>query len=233
VIITIDGPAGSGKSTTARRCANCLGYVYLDTGAMYRAVALGFLRADVDPTTGDPATVLSTLSVEVEYEGDDMHVFLGGDDVTTEIRTSEVGTVASEISSFPAVRERLVEDQRRIGFEKEDTHGGVILDGRDTGTVVFPEADVKIFMVADVEERARRRQQEYAENGKDVPFDQVRQEIEDRDRRDRTRDIAPLRRADDAVTLDTTDRSIDEQVAFVVDRVKEVQASGTSTEGPQ
>lgn len=233
MIITIDGPAGSGKSTTARRCADQLGYVYLDTGAMYRAVALGFLRADVDPTSGDPATVLPTLSVEVEYEGDDMHVFLGGDDVTTEIRTSEVGTVASEISSFPAVRERLVEDQRRIGFEKEDTHGGVILDGRDTGTVVFPEADVKIFMVADVEERARRRQQEYAENGKDVPFHQVRQEIEDRDRRDRNRDIAPLRRADDAVTLDTTDRSIDEQVAFVVDRVKEGRVSGTSTEGPQ
>lgn len=200
---------------------------------MYRAVALGFLRADVDPTQDDPEPVLSSLTVEVEYEERDMHVFLGGEDVTTQIRTSEVGTVASEISSFPAVRERMVEDQRRIGFQKQETYGGVILDGRDTGTVVFPEAEVKVFMVADVEERARRRQQEYAAEGKDVPFEDVRQEIEDRDRRDRTRDIAPLRRADDAVTLDTTDRSIEEQVAFVVDRVKEVRASGTSTEGPQ
>ena len=233
MIITIDGPAGSGKSTTARRCAESLGYVYLDTGAMYRAVALGFLRADGDPTTGDPTAVLSSLSVDVEYQGDDMHVFLDGDDVTSTIRTSEVGTMASEISSFPAVRERLVEAQRRIGFEQQEIHGGVILDGRDTGTVVFPEADVKIFMVADVEERARRRYQQYLDSGKDVPFEEVRREIEDRDRRDRTRDIAPLRRADDAVTLDTTDRSIDEQVAFVVDRVKEGRASGTSAEGPQ
>ncbi|MFB6246964.1 MAG: (d)CMP kinase [Salinibacter sp.] len=233
MIVTIDGPAGSGKSTTARRCAERLDYVYLDTGAMYRAVALGFLRADVDPTQDDPDRVLSSLSVGVEYQEENMHVFLGAEDVTTQIRTSEVGTVASEISSFPAVRERMVEDQRRIGFQKEETFGGVILDGRDTGTVVFPEADVKIFLVADVEERARRRQQDYAEEGKDVPFEQVRQEIEARDRRDRTRDIAPLRRADDALTLDTTNRSIDEQVAFVVDRVKEVRASGTSTEGPQ
>lgn len=233
MIVTIDGPAGSGKSTTARRCAERLGFVYLDTGAMYRAVALGFVRADVDPTQDDPEAVLSSLSVEVEYEEEDMHVFLGGEDVTTRIRTSEVGTVASEISSFPTVRERMVEDQRRIGFQKQETYGGVILDGRDTGTVVFPEAEVKVFMVADVEERARRRQQEYAEEGKDVPFEQVRQEIEDRDRRDRTRDIAPLRRADDARTLDTTDRSIDEQVAFVADLVKEVRASGTSTEGPR
>jgi cytidylate kinase len=233
VIVTIDGPAGSGKSTTARRCAERLGYVYLDTGAMYRAVALGFLRADVDPAQGDPSAVLSSLSLAVRYEGDAMHVFLGGDDVTAQIRTSEVGTVASEISSFPDVRERLVEAQRRIGFEKEETYGGVILDGRDTGTVVFPEAEVKIFMVADVQERARRRQQEYAEEGKDVPLEQVREEIEARDRRDRTRDIAPLRRADDALTLDTTDRTVEEQVAFVVDRVKEARASGTSTEGPQ
>jgi cytidylate kinase len=233
VIVTIDGPAGSGKSTTARRCADQLGFVYLDTGAMYRAVALGFLRADVDPTQDDPEPVLASLTVDVEYEEEDMHVFLGGEDVTTQVRTSEVGTVASEISSFPAVRERMVEAQRRIGFQKQETHGGVILDGRDTGTVVFPEAEVKVFMVADVEERARRRQQEYAAEGKDVPFEEVRREIEERDRRDRTRDIAPLRRADDAVTLDTTDRSIEEQVAFVVDRVKEVRVSGTSTEGPE
>jgi cytidylate kinase len=233
VIVTIDGPAGSGKSTTARRCAAHLGFVYLDTGAMYRAVALGFLRADADPAQDDPEAVLADLAVDVTYEDGDMHVFLDGEDVSREIRTAEVGRMASEISSLPAVRERLVRDQRRIGFEQEEAHGGVILDGRDTGTVVFPEADLKIFMVADVAERARRRQEEYAASGKTVPLEQVKREIEERDRRDRTRDIAPLRRADDAVTLDTTDCSVEEQVAFVVDRVKEGAASGTSGEDGQ
>jgi cytidylate kinase len=233
VIITIDGPAGSGKSTTARRSATRLGYVYLDTGAMYRAVALAFLRSGEDPTPRHAQEVLSGLRLDVRYEGDDMRVVLGGEDVTQQIRTSEVGTAASEVSSIRAVRERLVREQRRIGFEQEERQGGVILDGRDTGTVVFPDADLKIFMVADVEERARRRQQEYSEDGKDVPFEAVRREIEERDQRDRTRDIAPLRRADDAVTLDTTDRSVDEQVGFVVDRVKEAQSPGTSGEGPQ
>jgi len=233
VIITIDGPAGSGKSTTARRSAARLGYVYLDTGAMYRAVALGFLRADRPPASEHAQKVLADLALDVQYEGDDMRVFLADEDVTRKIRTSEVGTAASEVSSIRAVRERLVREQRRIGFEQEERQGGVVLDGRDTGTVVFPDADVKIFMVADVAERARRRQQEYAENGKDVPFETVRREIEERDQRDRNRDIAPLRRADDAITLDTTDRTVEEQVGFVVDRVKDARSPGTSEEGPQ
>ena len=233
MIITLDGPAGSGKSTTARRSATRLGYVYLDTGAMYRAVALGFLRADRPPAPEHAQKVLADLALDVQYEGDDMRVFLADEDVTRKIRTSEVGTAASEVSSIRAVRERLVREQRRIGFEQEERQGGVILDGRDTGTVVFPDADVKIFMVADVDERARRRQQEYAENGKDVPFETVRREIEERDQRDRNRDIAPLRRADDAITLDTTDRTVEEQVGFVVDRVKEARSPGTSEEGPQ
>jgi len=233
VIVTIDGPAGSGKSTTARRSANRLGYVYLDTGAMYRAVALGFLRAGEEPTPDRAQVVLSDLDLDVYYEDEGMRVVLGGEDVTRHIRTSEVGTAASEVSSIRAVRERLVREQRRIGFEQENRRGGVILDGRDTGTVVFPDADLKVFMVADVEERARRRQQQYAEDGKHVPFDTVRREIERRDERDRNRDIAPLRRADDAVTLDTTDRSVEEQVGFVVDRVKDVRTPGTSGEEPQ
>lgn len=221
VIITIDGPAGSGKSTTARRAADALGYVYLDTGAMYRAVALGFLRAEAPATSEAAETVLADLHLDVRYEGDNMHVLLGDDDVTDRIRTGEVGEMASQVSSLRAVREQLVEAQQRIGREQEERHGGVVLDGRDTGTVVFPDADLKIFMVADVEERARRRQREYAQDGKEVPIDEIRDAIEERDRRDRNRDLAPLRRADDAVTLDTTDRSINEQVTFVVDRVKE------------
>lgn len=227
MIVTIDGPAGSGKSTTARRVAARLDYVYLDTGAMYRAVALAFLRAGAPATPEGAAQVLPSLDVDVSYGEDAMQVFLRGEDVTDQIRTAEVSGLVSDISTLPSVREHMVEEQRRIGREQAATHGGVVLDGRDTGTVVFPDADLKIFMVADVEERARRRQQEYETAGENVSFEEVRAEIEQRDRQDRNRDIAPLRRAEDALLLDTTDRTIAEQVAFVVDRVKAHPSWGT------
>lgn len=227
VIVTIDGPAGSGKSTTARGVADRLGYVYLDTGAMYRTVALGFLRADADPTREDAQEVLPTIHVGVQYRDDSMHVYLNEENVTDRIRTPEVGAVVSDISTLRPVREQMVQDQRRIGFEQEDEHGGVVLDGRDTGTVVFPDAGVKIFMEADLEERARRRLEEYVSEGKEVSFSEVRDELARRDRQDRNREIAPLRQADDAITLDTTDRTIESQIAFVVDRVKESCEPGT------
>ena len=220
MIVTIDGPAGSGKSTTARRVAAQLNYVYLDTGAMYRAVALAFLRADAPATPDGADRVLPALDVDVTYRDDTMHVFLGDEEVTDQLRTAEVGAVVSDISTLAPVREYMVEEQRRIGKEQAEIHGGVVLDGRDTGTVVFPNADVKIFMVADVDERARRRLKEYEAAGEDISFDEVRAEIEERDRQDRNRDIAPLRRAEDAEVLDTTDCTIAEQVTFVVDRVK-------------
>lgn len=227
MIVTIDGPAGSGKSTTARRAAARLEYVYLDTGAMYRAVALGFLRADAPATLSGAEAVLPALAVDVQYKDDTMQVFLGDDAVTDRIRTAEVGRIVSDISTLAPVREYMVEQQRRIGRAQADRHGGVVLDGRDTGTVVFPEAPVKIFMVADIDERARRRLQEYEAAGEEVTFEEVRAEIEERDQQDRTRDIAPLRRADDAIVLDTTDCTIAEQVDFVVDRVKAHDARGT------
>ena len=227
MIVTIDGPAGSGKSTTARRAAARLGYVYLDTGAMYRAVALGFLRADAPATADGADAVLPTLEVDVRYRADTMCVYLGDEEVTDRIRTAEVGSVVSDISTLAPVREYMVEQQRRIGREQADRQGGVVLDGRDTGTVVFPNAPVKIFMVADIEERARRRLEEYEAAGETVSFEDVRAEIEQRDRQDRTRDIAPLRRAEDAMVLDTTDCTIDEQVDFVVDRVKALSEQGT------
>ena len=227
MIVTIDGPAGSGKSTTARRAAARLEYVYLDTGAMYRAVALGFLRADAPATLSGAEAVLPALAVDVQYKDDTMQVFLGDDAVTDRIRAAEVGRIVSDISTLAPVREYMVEQQRRIGRAQADRHGGVVLDGRDTGTVVFPEAPVKIFMVADIDERARRRLQEYEAAGEEVTFEEVRAEIEERDQQDRTRDIAPLRRADDAIVLDTTDTTIAEQVDFVVDRVKAHDARGT------
>jgi len=227
VIVTIDGPAGSGKSTTARRVAEQLDYVYLDTGAMYRAVALGFLRADAPATAQGAEQVLPDLDVDVTYQGDTMHVFLGGEDVTERLRTAAVDGAVSDVSTLKPVRTRMVEEQRRIGREQAAVHGGVVLDGRDTGTVVFPGADVKIFVVADVEERARRRLQEYEAAGEDLSLEDVQAEIERRDLQDRNRDIAPLRRAADAIELDTTDCTIAEQVAFVVDRVKAYSAQGT------
>ncbi|MFB6231107.1 MAG: (d)CMP kinase [Salinibacter sp.] len=227
MIVTIDGPAGSGKSTTARRAAFRLGYVYLDTGAMYRAVALAFLRAGAEATSEGATAVLPSTDIDVRYEADGMHVFLNGQDVTDDLRTAEVGGVVSQISTLAPVRTHMVDEQRRIGHEKAEAHGGVVLDGRDTGTVVFPDADVKIFMVADLDERARRRKQEYEEAGQQISLEEVRAEIEERDRRDRNRDIAPLRRAEDAILLDTTDRTIAEQVAFVVDHVKARFPQGT------
>ncbi len=227
MIVTIDGPAGSGKSTTARRAAEALDYVYLDTGAMYRTVALGFLRADAAPTPDGAAAVLPSLRVNVRYDGPQMRVFLGEEEVTAQIRSPEVGQTVSDVSALAPVREHMVEEQQRIGRAQDEIHGGVVLDGRDTGTVVFPEADLKIFMVADLDERARRRQQEYAESGDERSLDEVRAEIAQRDRQDRHRDLAPLRRAADAVELDTTDCTIAEQVAFVVDHVKAHSKWGT------
>ena len=227
MIVTIDGPAGSGKSTTARRVAPRLDYVYLDTGAMYRAVALGFLWADAAATPEEALDVLPTLDVDVEYRNGTMQVFLGEETVTDAIRTAEVDEVVSDVATLRPVREYMVEEQRRIGHEQADVHGGVVVDGRDTGTVVFPNADVKIFMVADIDERAQRRLQEYKAAGEEVSFEEVRAEIERRDRQDRNRDLAPLRRAEDAERFDTTDCSIAEQVDFVVDRVKAHPSWGT------
>jgi len=239
VIVTIDGPAGSGKSTTARRVARRLGYVYLDTGAMYRAVAYGFLSAGADPTPDAAQEHLPKINVDLKLaddssseedadeSGPEMRVFLNKEDVTQRIRTSQVGDMASRIAQLRPVREKMVREQRRVGRQRDQADGGVVLDGRDTGTIVFPNADVKIFMVADPRERARRRQAEYRNEGKDVPLDDVQREIEDRDRQDRERDIAPLVQADDAIELDTTDRTIPEQVDFVVERVEERRRQGT------
>lgn len=221
VIVTIDGPAGSGKSTTARQVASRLDYAYLDTGAMYRAVALAFLRNEWEVTAEEAVENLSAVEVDVAYRNGVIRVFLNGEDVTDRLRTADVNQVVSEISTLAPVREHMVQEQRRIGQEQESIHGGVVLDGRDTGTVVFPDADVKVYMVADLDERARRRLQEYEAAGEDISFQAVRKKIKARDRRDRNRDIAPLQRAEDAVPLDTTDRTVEEQVSFVVDRVKE------------
>lgn len=224
VIVAIDGPASSGKSTTARRVARRLDFLYLDTGAMYRAVALAFLRTDTEPDADSAADVLEGLRVDVDYDKDnEMHVQLNEEDVTQALRSEPVSAMASRVSALRVVREKLVAEQRRIARAqlRDDKVEGIILDGRDIGTVVFPEADVKIFMVAEAEVRARRRHAELQERGEPVEYEDVLADIRRRDRTDRERTLAPLRRAEDAIELDTTHRSVEEQVQFVVDRVRE------------
>ncbi len=220
MIVAIDGPAGSGKSTTARAVAERLGYLYLNTGAMYRTVALAFLRAGAEVSAESAAVVLPTVELDVRYEGGTMHMLLGGEDVTHELARPEVGQGASDVGTLAVVRKKLVAEQQRLGrLYRHDP--GVVLEGRDIGTVVFPDADLKIFMIADPEVRAQRRYDELTARGLGARFEDVLAEILERDRQDRERALSPLRKADDALELNTTHRSIDAQVQFVVDRVRE------------
>ena len=223
MIVAIDGPAAAGKSTTARRVARELGFLYLDTGAMYRAVTWAMLEASVDPAGEDAVPFVQSLKVDVAYEDDEMGVRVNGEDVTPHLRTSRVSGMTSRVSQLAVVREKLVDEQRRIARECEARDGGAVLDGRDIGTVVFPDAGVKIFLLASIEERARRRWKEMTRSGKKASLEAIQEELEARDRQDAERALAPLRKADDALVLDTSDLTIDGQVQFVIDRVRERQ----------
>jgi len=200
-IVAIDGPAGSGKSTVAREVAKRLGFLYIDTGAMYRAVALWAMRAGV---AWDDAHRLEQLARQAHIEFSGGQVLLNGDDVTADIRAPEVGEAASRVAAYGGVRRAMREEQRRIA-----SHNSAVLEGRDIGTVVFPEAQVKVFLDASPEERARRRAAELGLDGT-APREQVAREIAERDRRDRTRAEAPLTQAPDADYLDTTRLSLEE-----------------------
>ena len=223
VIIAIDGPAGSGKSTTARVVAHRLGYLYLDTGAMYRAVALAFILQNEERTQASAESLLPSVKIDLEHTDSGIRVFLNGDDVSERIREPDVTAASSVVAALPAVREKLVEEQRRIARLYQQRGGGVVIDGRDIGTVVFPEADLKFFMLADDTVRARRRFEELRQRGSDVPFEEVLADIRRRDEQDAGRALAPLRKADDAELLDTSQTSIEEQVSIVIKAVKERQ----------
>lgn len=219
LVIAIDGPAASGKSTTARRVAERLGYVHLDTGAMYRAVALKVDRLGIDPEDRAGISLLmETTAVSVRVSEVGQRVLLDGEDVTDHLRSPGVTAIVSAVSSIPSVRTAMVREQQRLG-----KNGGVVLEGRDIGTVVFPSADVKIFMVADLDSRARRRQKEFEESGVTRTAGQIRKELEDRDRYDSTRDASPLVKANDAIEVDTSYMTIDEQVTMIVDAVRRIQ----------
>jgi len=199
--IAIDGPSGAGKSTLAKALAAKLGFLYVDTGAIYRTVGLHVARSGGDcAVESDVLARLPEIKITMTY-GDDglQHMILNGEDVTTDIRKNEVSRYASQVSPIPGVRAFLLEMQRSMAREHS-----VIMDGRDIGTVVLPDADLKIFLTASVEERARRRHKELLEKGQQIDFDTVKQEIADRDHADTHRAVAPLKQAEDAVVVDTS-----------------------------
>ncbi|HEV8141367.1 MAG TPA: (d)CMP kinase [Methylomirabilota bacterium] len=211
-IITIDGPAGAGKSTVARLLATRLGYRLLDTGGMYRAIAWSVAQAGIDPDDAAAlARHLATVTVTVDAE----RFFVNGHDVSDEIRTPEIGALTSRITALAPVRDKVTPLQRWLASE-----GGVVLEGRDTGTVVCPDAEVKFFLDASIETRARRRQTELAAAGRTLPLAAVRDEIRVRDAQDRTRALAPLRKAQDAIEVDTSERTTDDVVASMLEVVE-------------
>ena len=216
--IAIDGPAGAGKSTLARALARELGYYYVDTGAIYRTVALRVRRAGADPS--DPAQVvplLKGLDITMDYGPDgEQRMFLDGEDVSRAIRENEISGLASKVSAIPEVRAFLLDFQRRQAREHD-----VVMDGRDIGTVVLPQAGVKIFLTAAPEARARRRLLELEQRGQRADFDAVLSEILRRDEQDSTRSIAPLRQAEDAAVLDTTELNLEESFQALLSLVKE------------
>jgi cytidylate kinase len=216
LIIAIDGPSGAGKSTLAKRLAKELRFVYLDTGAMYRALALKALRQGVDLADD---TCLAELIAGTEIDLQETHgrlaVLLDGEDVADQIRTPEVSQLASKVSALGVVRAHMLELQRAMGKQ-----GSVVAEGRDIGTVIFPEAEVKVFLDASVCERAQRRYDELKAAGREVDLDETRREIEERDKRDSERDLAPLRKADDAMLIDSSSVDADEVAAIVLARIQ-------------
>jgi cytidylate kinase len=220
-IVAIDGPAGAGKSTISKRVADALGFVLVDTGAMYRTVALAAKRAGLDwndaAKMGEVAEDLVARDA-LRFERDPargIRVLLAGEDVSDAIRTPEAGMGASTVSKHPPVRAALLDMQRQAG-----RNGGVVLEGRDIGTVVFPDAEVKFFLTARPEVRARRRHAELAAKGEKVTFEETLEEVRKRDAQDEGRAVAPLKRADDAILVDTSDMTIDEVVRVMVEKVK-------------
>jgi CMP/dCMP kinase len=215
LIIAIDGTAGSGKSTTARLVARRLNYLHIDTGAMYRAATYAVLNENIDP---DNKVAVENLVVGLKirlHQSNGIEVMLNGKQVTDKIRSNEVTAHVSKISSYERVRAKMVEEQRAMGKT-----GGVVLEGRDIGTIVFPNADIKFFFVADIEERTRRRRREMSEQGEEVSFESMLNDIKARDYHDSTRAVSPLKKADDAITIDTSNLSIEEQVQKVISIVE-------------
>ena len=216
--IAIDGPAGAGKSSIAKALSKRLGYIYIDTGAMYRAVALFFVENNVsDGTDSRIESLLDKLEISIKYEDGAQKVILNGEDVTDKLRLEEIGKLASKFSAIGSVREKLVALQRKLA-QKEN----VVMDGRDIGTVVLPNADLKIYLSASSKVRAKRRYLELLEKGQtDLDINEIEDEIIKRDEADMNREISPLKQADDAYYLDSSDMTLEEVVSKILSMVKE------------
>ena len=212
MIIAIDGPVGSGKSTVARRVAELLGYTHLDSGAMYRSIAWKALRDGVPlDSPAQLAALAEAARIDLVPRGGKLHVVLDGEDITDLIRTREVSHAASVVAVVPGVRHPMVAEQRRAG-----AHGGIVMEGRDIGTAVFPHADLKVFLDASPEVRAERRQRELQEKGEGLELEKVLADVRERDRRDREREMSPLVRAADAVVVDNTAMDGEETARVIV-----------------
>jgi len=222
VVVTIDGPAGAGKSSVAKLLARKLGYRLLDTGAIYRAVALSAERNGVDwADAAGCGRVAGGLDITFDFVDDKNHVYLGGEDVTSAIRTPSISQGASKVSAHPEVRAALLDLQRRLG-----AGGGVVVEGRDTGTVVFPHAEAKFFLTASEQERARRRVAELAHTGTVVDYEETLAEIRQRDERDSSRDVAPMVPAADAIIVDSSTQTLEQVVDSLAGQVASRSSSG-------
>lgn len=217
LIIAIDGPAGSGKSTTAKLVATKLNYTYIDTGAMYRAVTLFALRNDLMGKTNEIIEMANDLDIVLRFVDGETKITVNGQDVSKEIRSFEVNSNVSEISTIEGVRKILVKKQQQMGKD-----GGVVMEGRDITTVVYPNAEVKIFLTAGIDERAVRRAKEFLEKGTEVPIEKVKENLKNRDFIDSNREASPLTKTHDSIEIDTSNTTIDEQVELILEEVKKV-----------
>jgi len=219
LVIALDGPSGAGKSTIARLLAQQLGYIYIDSGAMYRAIGWKVKQEGIDSSDEERlAELCLRTEILIRNDNSDPKVYVDGKDVSGMIRTQEMGMMASSVSKSPSVRARLLTLQRELG-----KNGGVVMDGRDIGTVVFPDAEIKFFLDASTEERGRRRYLELKAKGIDVELGRITEEIRDRDEQDSSRALAPLRKADDALLLDSTHMSIEDVLTMMLSIVKKVR----------
>ncbi|MBX3043221.1 MAG: (d)CMP kinase [Candidatus Kapabacteria bacterium] len=221
IIIAIDGPAGSGKSTTAKIVAEKLGYIYIDTGAMYRAVTLACIEANTDINDESVSKVVDDIIIELRQSDLGQRTILDGRDVSDDIRRPDVTKLVSPVSAMAYVREKMVEQQRLMGQS-----GGVVMDGRDIGTVVFTQAELKIYLIASIEARAERRMKELKLKGYDSSIDEISSQIEARDKYDSSREISPLKKADDAIEIDTSNITIEEQTSIILNLANDLLKVG-------
>lgn len=216
LIIAIDGPAGSGKSTSAKLVAQKLGYIYIDSGAMYRAVTFVAIQKNILDNESKIVDLAEDLDIKLQFINEETKVQIDDIDVTEELRSTEVNVNVSKVSKIEGVRKALVDKQKKM----RDAEHGIVMEGRDITTVVFPDADLKIYLTASIEQRAKRRLEEYKSKGKEVSLDEIKYNIEERDKIDSTRSVSPLKKAPDAIEIDTSKVSIEQQVEIILEKVK-------------